>query len=1348
MRFFRFIGLIAVALCLQVPVFQSFATAAPLTVSGTITSVTTWGGVSNPVYVTADIIIQNGAQLNIQAGTIVYVSAGANIIVQNGALNAAGTSVSPIIFTSNLVDQGLPASPGSWGQIRFLDATDDANTALQYVTIRYGQGVSVNSASPTFNNLSLENNAGAAITIDLASSPGGKGNQAIGNGINAVVVPAGEILGNVVWGINGIPYLVQSGTVAVGQRPTLAALTPSAISPGDSINATLSGTRLGGVESVVFDNPGLSATIQSGATPTSVPLQITAAAGAAVGISGLTAQVAAGKIRLETAMTVNQSQPRLTSISPSVAYSVQNTVIAAFGQNFAAASVVLLDGVPLSTTFIDSTQIQATLPAQSVGPKRITVRSLDPNTTGSFLFSNTLSLSVQAPQISLAPASATVIRGTSGTLTVGIPYTAGVGGVALNLVSSVPAVASVPATITIPQGATSAQLSVAALADGVTTITASQTGFISKSSNISVIPPPTISVAASVGLIGVNRSTTLTVSISNAAGAGGQAIALTSSVPAVVTVPASITIPEGATSATLSLTGSSIGTATVSGTASGFITGSVSITVRAVSVNLPVALLVSPSLSRDIPILLSDPAPVGGLVVNLSSSNSAVATVTVSVIIPEGQTTANATLTGVSAGSATVAASATGYQSGSSAITVQAVTAALSPGGNISLPESLSASYAVALSKPAPAGGVTVSLSTGDATIATVSPSSVFIPEGQTSGGLVTTTINALKKAVTTLSITSPGLTGTSVTLTVTGKPQLVFSLGALTVGKGLNSYDYDVYVYRTTDNQVYSPATALTVSLSSADATKVGIPATVTIPANSYYTYFKVSGIDLTGATPVVINASAIGYLAPTTKLSTNVISPVLQYIGLDEARNTLSARDDFYVRTYVPGAPNPYYQTAYAPLTVGLSITDTGANLAPTAVLAASSIVNNDPANYGPQRAADGLSSSYNETNYELHPWWEADLGQDKTFDRIVIVPQSCCSSRNQYTVLVASTPFVASDFTSASLPGTYSNGAQVVYQTVGANETSSTITIIGPFTGRYVRVVYKGTNNEYLILSEVQLLQGGGAPGAGGVVQIYSAASGGSVITQSVIAAGTSNIPTVYAGEPTATGSYIITANIPGIASANSALQTVSPADLRLNFGTSALTVGKGLNSYDYDVYVYRTLNGANYSPATALTVSLSCASIAICTTPATVTIPANSYYVYFKIAGQGFGSSVAQATASGYLGNSNLGITVVAPEIRFNSLTSLFNVGVTNIFQARTYVTGASNPYNQTTLANTTINLTSASPGAATVTPSVVIPAGGTISGNAILTGVAVGTTSVTASGTDYVPIQSGTITVNP
>ena len=175
-----------------------------------------------------------------------------------------------------------------------------------------------------------------------------------------------------------------------------------------------------------------------------------------------------------------------------------------------------------------------------------------------------------------------------------------------------------------------------------------------------------------------------------------------------------------------------------------------------------------------------------------------------------------------------------------------------------------------------------------------------------------------------------------------------------------------------------------------------------------------------------------------------------------------------------------------------------------------------------------------------YQLHPWWQADLGQDKTFDRLALVLRSdCCLDRNQLVVLVASTPFVGSDFASANLPATYSNGAQLVYETAAGTYDSGSVMVTGPFTGRYVRVAYKPSNNNYLNLYEVQLMQGGGAQGAGGVVQIYNAASGGSVITQNVIATGTSNIPRTYVGQPTTTGSYVITSEIAGIATATGGL-----------------------------------------------------------------------------------------------------------------------------------------------------------------------------------------------------------------
>ncbi len=59
--------------------------------------------------------------------------------------------------------------------------------------------------------------SGPAIGVDLASSPAGKGNSAKGNSLNAIAVPSGTIRSQVIWGMVGIPYLVQRGLIQIGQ---------------------------------------------------------------------------------------------------------------------------------------------------------------------------------------------------------------------------------------------------------------------------------------------------------------------------------------------------------------------------------------------------------------------------------------------------------------------------------------------------------------------------------------------------------------------------------------------------------------------------------------------------------------------------------------------------------------------------------------------------------------------------------------------------------------------------------------------------------------------------------------------------------------------------------------------------------------------------------------------------------------------------------------------------------------------------------------------------------------------------------------------------------------------------
>jgi hypothetical protein len=124
-------------------------------VSGPIIANTTWVAVQSPYRVTADIVVQNSATLTIEPGVTVRMQPGTNLLVSAGSLQARGTAVLPIVVTSTADDgSGTPVA-GGWGVVRFLDGTNDAGTILEYVQIRYGQGMVIESASPTLNFLTF-----------------------------------------------------------------------------------------------------------------------------------------------------------------------------------------------------------------------------------------------------------------------------------------------------------------------------------------------------------------------------------------------------------------------------------------------------------------------------------------------------------------------------------------------------------------------------------------------------------------------------------------------------------------------------------------------------------------------------------------------------------------------------------------------------------------------------------------------------------------------------------------------------------------------------------------------------------------------------------------------------------------------------------------------------------------------------------------------------------------------------------------------------------------------------------------------------------------------------------------
>ena len=463
-------------------------------VSGAVTTNTTWSLAQSPFQVTADVVIQNGAILTIEPGVSVLFDAGKNLTVGIGSLNARGTAGQPITFTSSLDQAGSTPAAGDWGQIRILDASNDATTVVEHADIRYGQGITVQSASPTFNYLKLSNNLGAAISIDLASSPKGVGNQATGNTLNGVSVPAGDVLGTVTWGIKGIPYVVEAGVVSVGTSPAISTLNISEIQQGETLNAIIAGTRLTGAQSVSFSKTGITAIVQSGATDASVPIQLNAGVNSVLGLSDIVLQVAAGRPNLIGALQIIQPQPTVTSLNPSTLYVTKTGIaLSVSGKNFVPESVIRLDGTDLTTTYSSVSSLSASLPLLTTGNKSITVKQPDPLLSGSFFISKPAVLSVTVPPLSISPAFVSQTQGVPFILTVAIPFVAPAGGQTVNLMSSAPTIATVPSTVVIAEGSTSAQVPVTSVGVGTVLISVSYPGWLAAQSHISVfsstLPP-------------------------------------------------------------------------------------------------------------------------------------------------------------------------------------------------------------------------------------------------------------------------------------------------------------------------------------------------------------------------------------------------------------------------------------------------------------------------------------------------------------------------------------------------------------------------------------------------------------------------------------------------------------------------------------------------------------------------------------------------------------------------------------------------------------------------------------------------------------------------------------------
>ncbi len=517
---------------------------------------------------------------------------------------------------------------------------------------------------------------------------------------------------------------------------------------------------------------------------------------------------------------------------------------------------------------------------------------------------------VGLPPLTLTPPTADVRVGATRTYTVGLAKAAPAGGWTFDVVSSAPSTASVPAMVTIPAGATSTTFDATGVDAGQATIAVSRLELGAAASSLTVLPPIALRIDPPDRAVGVGEEAFVTVRSDAPISGAPVEVAIESSVPGIVDVPASVILFTNQSSASIPVTGIALGTTTLTVSAPGFVAGTSTISVQSRFLRFGPLGIVRPGQTAQIEVQSSEAAPAGGLPVTLTSASPSVATIAPLVTIAEGTSSTFATVQGIARGQSTVTASSPGFQPGSASIVVDDLALGFEPTGPVTIPRGLGRDVLVRINRPAPAGGLTVTVSASSSN-ATVAPSIVTIPEGTLAASNVVRLTGAID-GPSLIRATAAGALDGNLSVTVSTQPQLVVNgPNPIRVARG---FAFEIGVTRSGNSGPLAYAEPVVVTLSATGASRVSFPAVVTIPAGQSEARFRLVGVVVGAAT---LTASATGY-TPSSARAIEVGEPRLFLSSLDTQRIVGAARDDFSVRLDVA---NGFGQLAPVDIDIGVA-------------------------------------------------------------------------------------------------------------------------------------------------------------------------------------------------------------------------------------------------------------------------------------------------------------------------------------------------------------------------------------------------------------------------------------------
>lgn len=446
-------------------------------------------------------------------------------------------------------------------------------------------------------------------------------------------------------------------------------------------------------------------------------------------------------------------------------------------------------------------------------------------------------------------------------------------------------------------------------------------------------PVPTVLLQLQgTSVIGVGRQATLLIRLSSPAGAGGDSVIVSSDNSGIVSVAApGIFVAQGDSSGTITLNGVAAGTDTIRATAAGYISGAIGVTASVNLISLPTTLNVPFGGTANLSVTLAQPAPAGGVVVTVVSSDpTKVGVLTPTVSFAQGVQTQNAQLSGVALGSAVLTASNPNYANDSSLVTTAANLNIVAASSTIypAFPDTqtiqfLSAGVPIA----APGGGISVTLAAADSTCVNV-PAGALIP-----GGLSTVKFQASYAGVATVPCTTKifataaGVGADSATITVNKPP----TIGSATLDLGA-SLQTPVTLSLQTPIQGTSSMTirALTpgVARFAPDQNTAGVDTLVTPLTNGQGSVsVTVSGVDSIINDSTLVEVSIPGYAVDTALV--RVRQPGVQIANVPSSTTSFTPTGAIWAQMGVPYASSPsieIYQglrAGHAPVVATFTVT-----------------------------------------------------------------------------------------------------------------------------------------------------------------------------------------------------------------------------------------------------------------------------------------------------------------------------------------------------------------------------------------------------------------------------------------